>query len=77
MNLTQFFPSQKPRVSLKTAFKKMRASWLSGTIERFDLKLAKILECSLDEARKVRNEWLALDFVYFDERGLITWRGAF
>lgn len=76
MNLTHFFPLKK-KVSLKTAYKKMRATWLSGTVERFDLKLSKILDCNIDEARRVRNEWIQLDFVYFDKRGLITWRGAF
>ena len=52
----------------------MRSMWLRGPQNRFDEKLAKILDCSNEEAAIVREEWTTLGFLCFDERGLLTWR---
>jgi len=48
--------------------------WLRGEVARFDLKLSRILQVSIEEAAKVRESWLDLGFLYYDQRGLLTWR---
>ena len=67
---------KKKRLSRKTAIRHMRAIWLRGPQNRFDEKLAKILDCSTVEAAKVRETWEQLGFLCYDKRGLLTWRAG-
>ena len=73
MSLNHFIEPKK-RVPLKAALRRMRSMWLSGPCERFDLKLARILNCSLERAEEIREKWLEMGFLGFDRRGLLTWR---
>jgi len=72
------FIKRKPRKhNLKAAIKKMRSMWLSGPVERFDLKLSRVLDYSISKAATVRKEWENLGFLAYDKRGLLTWKGGF
>jgi hypothetical protein len=73
MSLNHFF-KPKTRVSLKAALKRMRSLWLRGEVTRFDAKLAKILDSSLEHAATVREEWEDLGFLYYNKLGLLCWR---
>ena len=74
MTLNHFIQPKKREVSLKAALRRMRSLWDSGPVNRFDLKLARILECSVCEAAKVRESWLNMGFLAYDKRGLLCWR---
>ena len=69
-------PLEDKTVSLKTALKRMRSIWLKGPVNRFDDKLARILDCSLEEAAKIRSFWVDCGFIAFDKRGLLCWRNG-
>ena len=73
MSLNHYLQPKK-RVSLKAALRRMRSMWLKGDYERFDKKLARILDCSLEYAAQVREEWESLGFLCYDRRGLLTWQ---
>ena len=73
MNLTQFNHSKKT-VNVKAALRRMRSIWLSGEQSRFDLKLSRILQVSLEDAAKVRESWENMGFLCYNKRGLLTWR---
>ena len=68
-------PKKKRPVLLKAALRRMRAIWLRGPQNRFDLKLAKILGYSIPDAEIVRESWVKMGFLAYDSRGLLTWRG--
>ena len=74
MSLDKYVSPAKPRPSLKSSLKRMRSIWLRGPVDRFDLKLARILDCSLKDAAKVRESWLNMGFLAYDKRGLLCWR---
>jgi len=76
MSLNHFMQPKKCKLSLKTAIKKMRSMWLSGPVERFDLKLSRVLDCSISKAATVRKEWENLGFLSYDRRGLLCWRSG-
>jgi len=76
MSLNHFLQPKKP-VSLKAALRRMRAMWLRGEYERFDVKLSRILQVSLEEAAEIREEWESLGFLAYNKRGLLTWKGGF
>ena len=76
MTLDNYISPAKPRPSLKSSLKRMRANWLKGPQNRFDEKLAKILGCSTVEAAKVRETWEIMGFLCYDSRGLLTWRAG-
>ena len=69
-------PEQSNKVSLKEALRRMRAIFFKGTAARFDLKLSKILDCSLDRASRIRESWEILGFLVYTERGLLTWKNG-
>jgi hypothetical protein len=71
MTLNHFFKPKK-QVSLKAALRRMRSMWLKGPVDRFDEKLSRILECSLEHAATVRESWLEMGFLCYDRRGLLT-----
>jgi len=73
MSLNHYMQPEKT-VSLKAALRRMRSMWLRGEVNRFDLKLSRILQVSIEEAAKVRESWLNLGFLAYDRRGLLTWR---
>ena len=75
MSLDQF-TQQNKHASLKGALRRMRSLWLSGEQSRFDLKLSRVLGCSLDYAAKVRESWLNMGFLAYDKRGLLIWRSG-
>jgi len=77
MSLNHFMQPKKRKLSLKAAIKKMRSMWLSGPVERFDLKLSRVLDYSISKAATVRKEWENLGFLAYDKRGLLTWKGGF
>ena len=75
MTLNNFMqPKKKPQVSLKTALRRMRGLWLKGEVSRFDLKLSRVLEVSLERAAEVRETWENLGFLCYNRRGLLCWR---
>ena len=74
MSLNHYMQPKKRKLSLKAAIKKMRSIWLRGPVEHFDEKLARILNCSLEHAEEIREEWVSMGFLGFDRRGLLTWR---
>ena len=57
MSLIDYTPKTEPKVSLKTALKRMRSLWYRDEVSNFDKRLASILECSLLEAEKIRENW--------------------
>ena len=50
MTLNHFIQPKKREPSLKAALRRMRSLWLSGEQSRFDLKLSRVIGCSLDYA---------------------------
>lgn len=64
----------KNRVPLKAALRRMRSMWLRGPVNRFDLKLARILDSDLEYAMDVRELWEDIGILAYDEHGLLTWR---
>ena len=77
MSLNHFMqPKKKRPVLLKAALRRMRAIWLRGPVDRFDLKLAKILGYSIPDAEIVRESWVKMGFLAYDERGLLCWRSG-
>ena len=72
--LTQFSKAPKKTVSFKEALKRLRGLWLRGPVDRFDLKLSRVLDCNLDYAAKVRESWEIMGFLSYDRRGLLVWR---
>ena len=73
MSLNHFIQPKK-KVPLKAALRRMRSMWLSGPCDHFDEKLARILNCSLEHAKEIREEWESMGFLGFDRRGLLCWR---
>ena len=74
MSLNNFMqPKKKRHVSLKAALKILRGRWFEGEVNRFDLKLSKILRCSLEHAAEVREKWVDLGFLQYNERMLLCW----
>ena len=69
-------PLEDKTVSLKAVLKRMRSIWLKGPVNRFDEKLARILECSLEHAESVRKSWVNMGFLAYDKRGLLMWRNG-
>ena len=76
MTLDNYISPAKPTPSLKSSLKRMRSIWLKGPVNRFDDKLARILDCSLEEVVEVRETWEQLGFLCYDKRGLLTWRAG-
>jgi len=73
MTLNHFMQPKK-KVPLKAALRRMRSMWLRGPVNRFDLKLARILQVSIGEAMEIRKEWMDMDFLGYDHDGLLIWR---
>lgn len=77
MSLNHYMQPKK-KVPLKAALRRMRGLWLKGEVSRFDEKLARVLDCSIEEAAEIREEWESMGFLCYDRRGLLTWRtGSF
>ena len=74
MTLNNFMQPKKKRLSLKAAMRRMRSMWFKGDQSRFDEKLARILECSVEKAERIREKWVSFGFLGYDRRGLLTWR---
>ena len=74
MSLNSYSQPQKREVSLKAALRRMRSLWDLGPVNRFDLKLSLVLDCSIGKASEVREIWENLGFLCYDKRGLLTWR---
>jgi len=71
------FIERKPRKhNLKAAIRIMRSKWYEGEYENFVIWLARVLECSDEEARIVCEEWLECGFLRLNERGLVAWRNV-
>jgi len=71
------FIKRKPREhNLKAAIKIMRSKWYEGEYENFVSRLARVLDCSIEEARVVCGEWLECGFIKLNERGLVAWRNV-
>ena len=75
MSLNHFIQPKK-KVPLKAALRRMRGMWLSGPCDHFDKKLARVLDCSLSHAARIREEWENLGFLLYDKRGLLCWRSG-
>ncbi len=77
MTLKNYCSAQKKkRPSLKSAMRRMRAMWFKGEQSRFDAKLSRILEVSLERAAEVRENWENLGFLCYNRRGLLCWRSG-
>jgi len=74
MSLNHFLQPKKKTLSLKAAIKKMRSLWFEGEVNRFDLKLSRVLDCSLEHAEIIRGFWVKADFLGFNKRGLLCWK---
>lgn len=73
MSLNHYLQPKK-KIPLKAALRRMRALWLKGEVSRFDEKLARVLDCSIEEAMEIREEWESMGFLCYDRRGLLCWR---
>jgi len=73
MNLPQYFPSQKPKVSLKGLKKILRKHWRKRLYTDFDVLLTKFANCDLETAEKIRELWEELGFLGYDSRGFLCW----
>lgn len=71
--LNSFLPVKTPRVNKKEALKLIRSKWLRGEVQRFDVKLGKIMKTSIEKARVIREEWQSLGFLQYDKSGLLIW----
>ena len=77
MTLNNFMQTKKNRhVSLKAALKILRGKWYEGEVNRFDLKLAAILGCSIERAEEIRESWVSMGFLAYTRRGLLKWRNG-
>ena len=74
--LTDYTENPDHKVSLKTALKRMRSLWYRGQVDRFDERLASILSCSLEEAERIRETWLSMGFLAYDQKMLLCWRNG-
>ena len=69
-------PKKKRHVSLKAAIRIMCSKWDEGPRDRFDLKLSRVLDCSLKYASEIREFWVDSGFMAYDRRGLLKWRSG-
>ena len=77
MTLNNYCSAQKKKKpSLKSAMRRMRSMWLSGERSRFDHKLARILECNVEKAEQIREDWVSMGVLAYTRRGLLTWRNG-
>jgi len=76
MSLNHFIERKPRKHNLKAAIKIMRSKWYEGEYENFVSRLARVLDCSHEEAKAVFEYWLKAEFVKFDDRGLVTWRNV-
>jgi hypothetical protein len=75
MSLNHFI-KRKRKVNLKAALKTMRRRFYEGEYDSFVSQLARVLDCSVEEAKAVFEYWLEAEFVKLDDRGLVTWRNV-
>jgi hypothetical protein len=75
LTLNHYLQPRK-KVSLKAALRRMRSMWLKGEVNRFDLKLSRILQVSLEEAAEIREKWESMGFLAYNEQGLLRWRSG-
>ena len=76
MTLNGFIEIPKKQVSLKSALKRMRQIWDKGPVNRFDAKLSRILDVSLEQAEQIRESWVSLGFLGYTKNGLLKWRSG-
>ena len=76
MTLDNFITTKKKQLSLKSAIRIMRSKWYEGPMERFDLKLSRLLGCSLNYASEIREFWVDSGFLAYTKRGLLKWRSG-
>ena len=76
MNLNPYIQPKKKEVSFKAALRRMHSIWYEGTVSRFDEKLASILNCSGEEAGKIRSFWVDCGFLGYNKRMLLCWRSG-
>ena len=77
MTLNNYCSTQKKkRRSLKAAIRIMRSKWYEGPKERFDFKLSRVLDCSLNYASEIREFWVDSGFMAYNRRGLLKWRNG-
>ena len=74
MTLDNFIEPIKLRMSLKTAIKIMSSKWDEGPRDRFDLKLSRVIGCSIERAEEIRESWVSMGFLAYTRRGLLCWR---
>ena len=76
MSLTDYTEKPDHKVSLKTALKRMRSLWYRGPVDRFDDRLASILDCDLKKAQLIRESWMLMGFLAYDQKMLLCWRAG-
>ena len=76
MTLNHFIQPKKREVSLKTALKRMRSLWYRGPVDKFEERLASILDCDLKKAQQIRESWMLMGFLAYDQKMLLCWRNG-
>jgi hypothetical protein len=75
MSLNHYIKNKRKH-NLKAAIKIMRSKWYEGEYQNFVDRLARVLGCSIEEAKAICEEWLICGFLRLNERGLLTWRNV-
>ena len=76
MTLNHYMQPKKKQVSLKSALRRMRQIWYRGPVDRFDERLASILDCDLKKAQHIRESWMLMGFLAYDQKMLLCWRNG-
>ena len=70
------FLTQPPffeKYNFKGLLKTLRRKWLKGPYSKFDKLLSQIAKCDLETAREIREKWLELEFLAYDQQGFLVW----
>ena len=76
MTLNHFIQPKKREPSLKAALRRMRQIWYRGPVNRFDERLASLLDCDLKKAQQIRESWMLMGFLVYDRKMLLCWRNG-
>ena len=76
MTLNDYIAKKETKINLKSALRRMRQLWYRGPVNRFDERLASILDCDLKKAQQIRESWMLMGFLAYDRKMLLCWRNG-
>lgn len=58
---------------MRTLLELLRSQWFRGTVDCFDRLVSKTVLVDVVTASKLRDRWIDLGFLAYDERGMLVW----